>query len=57
MKLTILIVLVFNLAVAGATIYIAGSVVTSGVKAVADKCDTRYPVEKVFNGNWFCPEK
>ena len=33
------------------------SLVTSGIKAVSHSCDKVYPVEKVWNGNLFCPEK
>jgi hypothetical protein len=38
-------------------LWIAGSFVTSGVKAVSNNCKQVYPVEKVLSGNWFCPTK
>lgn len=53
-----LVVLVFNLTIAGATIYIVGSAATSFAKVAAGNCSGgKIGLEKVFSGNWFCPEK
>ena len=38
------------------SIYVSGSVITSAVKAVSGACGDTYPVEFVFNGDWFCVE-
>jgi cytochrome b len=46
----------FNLAWVCGVGWVAGSAITSGVKAAKDQCGTRYGVESVFSGNWFCPE-
>ena len=40
----------------GFTIWVAGSAVTSGVKALSNSCGKTYTVERVFSGDWFCPE-
>ena len=37
--------------------WITCSVVTSAIKSFSDDCGRRYPVEIVFSGDWFCPEK
>jgi hypothetical protein len=49
--LTILIavVLVF------AKFWLIGSLFTSGIKAISDKCNTTYAIERVVDGHWFCP--
>lgn len=57
MKLIFGSVFVLNLALLLGTVWLGGSVITSGVKAVAENCDSRYPVEAVFSGDWFCPEQ
>ena len=48
--------LVFNLACVCVAGWLVGSGITSGIKAAKDQCGTRYGVESVFSGNWFCPE-
>ncbi len=40
-----------------ALVWVAGSGITSGIKAVNDNCGQRYPVEVVLNGDWFCSEE
>ena len=49
--------LVFAIGVLWLKVWIVGSLITSGVKAVSDKCGTTYSVEGVvgITGNWFCP--
>lgn len=37
--------------------WIAGSAITSGIKAGTQSCGKRYVVEAVFSGDWFCPAK
>lgn len=56
-ELGIMVVLMtlINILWIGATSWVTGSVVTSAVKALSDDCGTRYSVEKVVAGNWFCP--
>ena len=39
----------------GAVGWVTGSTITSAVKALSDDCGTRYGIEKVVAGNWFCP--
>jgi len=38
----------------GTTFWVVPSIVTSGIKAVSEKCGTAYPVEVIWNGNLFC---
>jgi len=38
-------------------LWVIPSAITSGVKAVSDKCEHTYPVEKVWSGDWFCSEE
>ena len=38
-------------------VFVVGTLLTSGVKAMSEDCGTKYPVEKVFYGNLFCPKK
>lgn len=35
--------------------WVGFSLVTSGIKAVTGNCGTRYGIERVVAGNWFCP--
>lgn len=49
--------LLFNLAWVCGVGWVAGSAITSGVKVAKDQCGTRYGVESVFSGDWFCPEE
>jgi len=37
-------------------LWVIPSAITSGIKAVSDKCGQTYPVEKVWSGDWFCPD-
>jgi len=37
--------------------WVIPSVITSGVKAISNDCGKRYPVEKVWGGDWFCAEE
>ena len=37
-------------------LWVIPSAITSGVKALSNKCGSTYVVEKVWSGNWFCPE-
>ena len=39
-----------------ATLYVGGSTIVSGIKAGTDNCGVTYPVEAVFQGDWFCAE-
>lgn len=34
--------------------YVIPCAVVSGVKAISNDCNKTYPVEKVWQGNWFC---
>ena len=34
-----------------------GSLVTSGIKAAKGECAVTYGIEKVVQGDWFCPEE
>lgn len=47
----------FCLFVGIAGLWVAGSVITSGVKAGTDNCGQTYVVEHVLAGDWFCQEK
>lgn len=49
-------IIVVQVAAACAGLWLTGSLVTSGVKAVSGSCGKTYPVEKVVSGNWFCAE-
>ncbi len=35
--------------------YLIPCAVVSGVKAMSQDCGKTYPVEVVWQGNWFCP--
>ncbi len=48
--LSIGLVLAINLTIA----WFAGSAITSGVKSISGSCGSRYPIEGVFSGDWFC---
>jgi len=48
--IAVLFALFFNL-------WVIPSIITSGIKSVSDKCGYTYPVEKVWEGNWFCGKK
>lgn len=37
--------------------YISGSLVTSGIKALSHSCGTAYRIEKLVDGEWFCPTR
>lgn len=37
-------------------LWVIPSVITSAVKAISNKCGTTYVVEKVWTGDFFCPE-
>ena len=37
-------------------LWFMGSLLTSAVKAVANKCNDTYVVERLVDGHWFCPE-
>lgn len=49
---SIVLTIVVNLVMA----WVVGSALTSGIKALSDSCDTRYKVEAVLAGDWFCAE-
>lgn len=53
----ILIVFIFSFAISIAVfkLWLIGSLATSSIKAISDDCGTRYGIEKVVSGNWFCP--
>ena len=46
---------VVAMAILALKLWLVGSVITSGVKAISDSCDQTYPVEAVVSANWFCP--
>lgn len=48
---------VFSALIGILSLWVAASAVTSGVKALSNECDSRYPVEALVHGNWFCAEK
>jgi hypothetical protein len=49
--------MVIGFVIAIAFAWVAGSTITSGIKAASDSCGKTYPVERVFSGDWFCPEE
>lgn len=53
--LTIAAVLYFAMVVS--IMWTIGSTITSGIKALTNNCDKKYPVELVLHGHWFCPIK
>jgi len=55
-ELIVVIMMVFCLALIPASIYVTGSLITSGIKAGADKCGVQYGIEPWLEGDWFCPE-
>lgn len=38
-------------------VWVIGSGLTSGIKAISGSCGQTYPVESIFSGNWFCPKE
>jgi len=38
-------------------LWLVPSAITSGVKAISDKCGQEYPVEVIWNGNFFCSKE
>ena len=38
------------------SLWVGGSLITSGVKAVTEDCGKTYGIEKFVSGDWFCPE-
>ena len=50
--ITVLVVFViwFNL-------WLIPSVITSGIKSIANDCGKTYPVEFVLSGDWFCAQE
>ena len=55
--ITMLLLIMLGIVVAIAPTWLAFSVVTSGVKALAGNCGERYGIEAVVAGDWFCPSK
>lgn len=49
--------LLITLSVWGASIWCAGSLITSGIKSVSNDCGKEYKADIIFDGNWFCPSK
>lgn len=35
-------------------VYLVGSIVTSGIKALSNSCGKQYWIEWLINGDWFC---
>lgn len=48
---------IFVLLIQVLALWVAGSVITSVVKAGTKSCGQRYLVEEVFSGDWFCSVK
>jgi len=38
-------------------LWLGGSTLTSGIKAVTGHCGERYPIESILSGDWFCADK
>jgi hypothetical protein len=58
MKRMLLLALLFNISIAVFGSWLTASVVTSGIKAFADKCGHEYTIEKIgVSGDWFCPDE
>jgi hypothetical protein len=53
----LIVVVGFVFSIAVAKVWVAGSLITSTVKAASEKCGTTYVVEGFVRGDWFCPEK
>jgi len=53
---TIVTPLIIYFACMAGCVWVAGSAMTSGVKAVSESCNETYPIETVFAGDWFCPK-
>lgn len=49
--------ILMQLAIYGMILYVAGSVITSGLKSYNKECNVTYDIESVVNGNWFCKAK
>lgn len=48
----------FLVAVLTFKIWLFGSLITSSIKSLSNKCGTQYAVEgRLINGNWFCKTK
>ena len=55
MKKIGLIAAILWLAVVAGGLYVAGSLVVSGVKAATSNCSKHFVAEKFVSGDWFCP--
>lgn len=38
-----------------AGVWVAGSAITSGIKAGTKSCGQTYAIESIVSGDWFCP--
>jgi hypothetical protein len=38
-------------------LWLVGSLLTSGIKAISGHCGQTYGIESVVSGNWFCPDR
>lgn len=57
-ELIIVVAIFFSVVLVPAvTVYLGGSLITSAVKSSSQQCDQTLGAEKVFNGDWFCPDK
>jgi hypothetical protein len=54
--LTVFIVAAVNLSLYAGSVWVVGSVVTSGVKAGTKNCGKTYKIERVLAGDWFCED-
>jgi len=49
--------ILMNILWIGVVVWVGGSLIISGVKAFSDDCGTKYGIETVVAGDWFCSEQ